>query len=105
MWQDNFPCKLGRVFVLQLGSITTRVCKWALGFLSEKIQKRVAIVGKKKFCLMESEIPTSVLPTSLGGNVDMEAAWPLWVRARLEAALPAAEGAPPPQEHRGCVPR
>lgn len=85
-WQDNFPCKLGRVFILGLGSITSRVCKWALEFLPSKIQARVAILGKKKISLLHAEVPVSVLPTSLGGDVDAELLWTTWVRCKVDEA-------------------
>jgi hypothetical protein len=58
-----------------------------------KIQERVAILGKKKLSLLYSEVPQAVLPTSLGGEVDMEAGWEQWVQGKVEAAHAADPGA------------
>jgi len=76
MWAGAFPCKLKRIVVISPGGITHMLLDVVLGLLDEKIRNRVVVLKPEEIDCIAAEVDVDVLPTSLGGTVDMEIEWP-----------------------------
>ena len=84
MWAGAFPCKLKRIFVVSDGAILQGVLSMALGFLDAKIRDRVTVLSADQVDSIAVEISATVLPTSLGGCIDMDSEWPIQTEQWLQ---------------------
>jgi len=77
MWAGAFPCKLKRVVVISPGGTVHMLLKMVLAFIPKKIQNRVVILDPMEAMVeLVLEVNKAVLPTTLGGEVDMDHEWP-----------------------------
>ena len=72
MWQDAFPCRLRRIFVLGLGAASEALLSVLLQFLSAKVRRRVAFVGRPTDAAMVDELGAHCLPPALGGTFGLQ---------------------------------
>jgi len=79
MWAGAFPCKLKRIVVISPGGMVHMILNMALGLLDEKIRNRVVVISADEIDSIADEVSVDVLPTSLGGSVNMDTEWPLIV--------------------------
>jgi len=67
MWRDAFPCKLKKIYILNLPSVLALTLKSAKSCLSQKIQDRISIEGPKATTMFE-DIVRDQIPEALGGS-------------------------------------
>eukprot|EP00656_Telonema_subtile_P052762 TRINITY_DN7430_c0_g1_i2.p2 TRINITY_DN7430_c0_g1~~TRINITY_DN7430_c0_g1_i2.p2 ORF type:complete len:170 (+),score=51.35 TRINITY_DN7430_c0_g1_i2:576-1085(+) len=91
MWQQAFPCKLRRVFLLNTSAVTRTAVKVAKALLEKKLAKRIQVVSPDLHELHE-EVPPEILPAgTLGGS--MEFSWRRTVDGMMEQEAAGAEEA------------
>jgi len=83
MWQEAFPCKLRRIFVISPGYFSSIFIDMVKSFVSEKIRQRITILSPDDLSPIHDEIPLDALPREFGGNLDAEVYWHEWCDARL----------------------
>ena len=55
------------------------ILNMVLGLLDEKIRNRVVVLSADEVDSIADEVSIAVLPTSLGGSVDMDTEWPIMI--------------------------
>ena len=83
MWQEAFPCKLRRIFVISPGPFCGFFIEMVKSLASEKIQKRVTVLDPADLTPLQSEVGLEALPTEFGGTLDAGAYWSTWCQGRL----------------------
>ena len=112
MWQEAFPCKLRRIFVISPSSLYKHFIDMVKSFVSQKIQNRIIVMTADDLSPLHAEIPVHQLPVEFGGNLEMHPVWDEWVsealeieRRELTAVGPHAVRCPgPPERSTTAVP-
>ncbi|EKX44170.1 hypothetical protein GUITHDRAFT_153080 [Guillardia theta CCMP2712] len=81
MWKDAFPCKLKKIYLVNMGIILSTIVAMAKSILSSKIRERVVLVDKT-FQQLHADIDSSRLPPSLGGNFELD--WESYIQFLLK---------------------
>jgi len=75
MFQEAFPCKLRRIFVISPGPWYKYLIDSVKMFVSQKIQDRIIVLDPEDLSLLYEEVPKEQLPLEFGGQLDM---CPIW---------------------------
>jgi hypothetical protein len=70
MWREAFPCKIKRVYIINLHGLLYLTARCVLALLSHKLRKRVVFVSSNKREILADFETTAHLPHSLGGTDD-----------------------------------
>ena len=101
MWQNCFPVKLRKIYLVNSGIVVGGVVKLAKRFLEKKISDRITVLKTHGFRNHEGERKAlhdalggnaEFIPKLWGGTLDDDAWWKSWCVERSEAAK-AARGA------------
>ena len=84
MWQDAFPCKLKRIYVVGGGTLLLQAMRLVVALLGKKLRNRVRVLTSLE--ALREDVDGDQLPPSLGGGMaDWE--WGRWVEtAQAEEA-------------------
>lgn len=79
MWQDAFPCKLKRIFIVGGSTWLLHAIRLMVALLGKKLRDRIRVLHHKEN--LQKYIPPEQLPAELGGSLELD--WEGWVNKAL----------------------
>lgn len=79
MWQDAFPCKLKRIYIVGGSAWLLQAIRFIIMLLGKKLRDRLKVLSKVES--LHLYIPPEQLPPSLGGTFNLD--WDQWVQEAL----------------------